>query len=345
MPPRTVIIGAGFAARVVHLPGFTASGHQVAAICDVNEEPAKRLAAQHNIPKVYANWREMIDAEKPDAVSVCLPNSLHKEPVLYALEKGAHVLCEKPLAISVSDANEMFDAARRANRVLMAAQLWRFDARSRAVKRCIDAGDLGEIYYGEATAMRRMGIPTWGVFHQSKFSHGGALLDIGVHMLDLATWLMGDPAPVRVSATAVAKFGKRPEIAKMLRNAWDPATFDVEDFAVALVHFNNGGSLVLRTSWAAHIEQETFSVRVLGTEAGCTTIPPVVYRNHEGMLIDQKITVGEAPAQNRQMAHWLRVVEGKEEPMVRPVETLNVQKIIDAAYRSAAEGSEVTIAE
>ena len=86
-------------------------------------------------------------------------------------------------------------------------------------------------------------------------------------------------------------------------------------------------------------------MRVLGTEAGCTTIPPVVYRNHEGMLIDQKITVGEAPAQNRQMAHWLRVVEGKEEPMVRPVETLNVQKIIEAAYRSAAECSEVTIAE
>jgi predicted dehydrogenase len=345
MPPRTVIIGAGFAARVVHLPGFTASGHHVAAICDVNEEPAKRLAAQHNIPKVYANWREMIDKEKPDAVSVCLPNSLHKEPVLYAFEKGAHVLCEKPLAISVTDANEMFEAARRANRVLMAAQMWRFDARSRAVKRCIDAGDLGEIYYGEATALRRMGIPTWGVFHQAKFSHGGALLDIGVHMLDLAIWLMGNPTPVRVSATAAAKFGKRPEIAKMLRNAWDPTTFDVEDFAVALVHFNDGKSLLLRTSWAAHIEQETFSVRVLGTEAGCTTIPPVVYRNHEGMLIDQKITVGEAPAQNRQMSHWLRVIEGKEEPLVRPVETLNVQKIIDAAYRSAAEGAEVAIGE
>ena len=345
MPPKTVIIGAGFAARVVHLPGFAAAGHQVAAICDINEAPAQKLAAQYGIPKVYANWRDMIDEEKPDAVSVCLPNSLHKEPVLYAFEHGAHVLCEKPLAINVTEANEMFDAARSAGKVLMAAQMWRFDARSRAVKRCIDAGDLGDVYYGEATALRRMGIPTWGVFHQSQFSHGGALLDIGVHMLDLAVWLMGNPAAVRVSATAAAKFGKRPEIAKMLRNAWDPAKFDVEDFAVALVHFANGGSMLLRTSWAAHIEQETFSVRVLGTEAGCTTIPPVVYRNHEGMTIDQKINVVEAPAQNRQMAHWLRVVEGKEEPLVQPVETLNVQKIIDAAYRSAAEGHEVTIGE
>jgi len=343
MPPRSVIIGAGFAARVVHLPGFTAAGHQVAAICDVNEEPARRLAAQHNIPKVYADWREMIDTEKPDSVSVCLPNSLHKEPVLYALERGAHVLCEKPLAISVSDASEMFDAARRAGRVLMAAQMWRFDARSRAVKRCIDAGDLGPIYYGEATALRRMGIPTWGVFHQSQFSHGGALLDIGVHMLDLAMWLMGNPSPVRVSAVAAAHFGRRPEIAKMLRNAWDPAKFDVEDFAVALVHLSNGGSLLLRTSWAAHIDQETFSVRVLGADGGCTTIPPVIYRNHEGMTVDQRLNVFESPAQNRQMSHWLRVVEGKEEPLVQPVETLNVQRIIEAAYGSAADGAEVRI--
>lgn len=345
MPPRTVIIGAGFAARVVHLPGFAAAGHQVAAICDVNEAPARALAAQYNIPKVYSNWREMIDAEKPDSVSVCLPNALHKEPTLYALERGSNVLCEKPLAISVTEASEMFDAARSAGKTLMAAQMWRFDARSRAVKRCLDAGDLGEVYYGEATALRRMGIPTWGVFHQKQFSHGGALLDIGVHMLDLAMWLMGNPSPVRVSATAAAKFGKRPEIAKMLRSAWDPAKFDVEDFAVALVHFSNGASLLLRTSWAAHIDQEAFSVRVLGTEAGLTTVPPVIYRNHEGMTIDQKINVGEAPAQNRQMAHWLRVIEGKEAPLVEPVETLNVQKIIDAAYRSAAEGAEVTIGE
>jgi predicted dehydrogenase len=345
MPPRTVIIGAGFAARVVHLPGFTAAGHQVAAICDLNEAPARALAAQHNIPKVYSNWREMIDTEKPDAVSVCLPNTLHKEPTLYALEHGAHVLCEKPLATSVGDASQMFEAARSAGKTLMAAQVWRFDARSRAVKRCIDEGDLGEVYYGEANAMRRMGIPMWGVFHQSQFSSGGALMDIGVHMLDLAVWLMGNPTPVRVSAMAAAKFGKRPEIAKMLRNAWDPEKFDVDDFAIALVHFNNGGTLLLRTSWAAHVDQETFNVRVLGTEAGLTTIPPTIYKNHAGMTVDEKLNVVESPQHNRQMAHWLRVVEGKEAPLVKPAETLNVQRIIEAAYRSAAEGREITISE
>jgi predicted dehydrogenase len=109
---------------------------------------------------------------------------------------------------------------------------------------------MGEIYYGEATALRRLGIPTWGLFHYKQHSHGGAMLDVGVHMLDLAIYLMNNPKPVRVSAQMATKFGQRPEIAKQLRNAWDPAKFDVEDFAVALVHFENGASLLLSTSWA-----------------------------------------------------------------------------------------------
>ncbi len=341
--PKIVVIGAGFAARVLHLPGFTAAGAPVAAICDVNEAPARTLAAKHNIPKVYGNWREMIDAEEPDSVSVCLPNVLHREPVLYALSKGAHVLCEKPLATSVAEAREMFEAARAAGRTLMAAQSWRFEATSRAIRRIVEAGDLGEVYYGEATAMRRMGIPTWGVFHQASLSHGGALLDIGVHMLDLALWLMGNPAPVRVSANVQARFGTRPEIARMMRSAWDPKKFDVEDFAVALVHFANGASLLLRTSWAAHIDKETFSVRLAGTEAGATTIPPVIYRNHEGIPADEHLQLQPSPGYEREMAHWLKVIAGEAEPIVTPEETLNVQRILDAAYRSAREGREAAV--
>jgi predicted dehydrogenase len=121
----------------------------------------------------------MIEREKPDSVHVLLPNAAHREPVLFALAAGANVLCEKPIATSTAEAREMFDAAKAAGRTLMAAQSWRFESPSRAIKRLIDAGELGEIYYGEATAMRRMGIPMWGLFHYKEHSHGGALLDIG----------------------------------------------------------------------------------------------------------------------------------------------------------------------
>lgn len=341
--PRIVIIGAGFITRVGHLPGYSAAGANVVAICDVNEEPARKLASQYGVPKIYSDWREMIEREQPDIVSVCLPNVLHREPTLFALEAGAHVLCEKPLATSVAEAGEMFASAGRAGRHLMAAQNWRWEAGSRAVRRIVDTGDLGEVYYAEATAFRRMGIPSWGVFHQSKLSSGGALLDVGVHMLDLAVWLMDNPEPVRVSASTDRRFGTRPEIAKMMRSAWDPEAFDVEDFAVALVHFANGATLLLRTSWATHIDAETFSVRLVGTEAGATTVPPMVYRNHAGIPADEHLQVQKINSYEREIAHWLRVVAGKEQQIVTPAETLTVQRIINAAYRSADERREVEV--
>jgi predicted dehydrogenase len=344
VPPKIVLIGAGWAARNAHLPGFRAAGTPVAAICDINPTPAQTLAKQYNIPNVYSDYKEMIEREKPDSVHVLLPNVAHREPVLFALAHGANVLCEKPLATSVAEAQEMFAAAKSAKRALMAAQSWRFESPSRAIKRLVDAGELGEIYFGEATAMRRMGIPMWGLFHYKEHSHGGAMLDIGVHMLDLAVWLMGNPTPVRVSSMVTAKFGKRAEFAKMLRNAWDPARFDVDDFAISLVHFANGASLVLRVSWAAHIaEQQLFDVRLLGTEAGATITPPMLYRTSDGIPIDGKLQIQPGSGYEREMAHWLKVLSGEAEPLVKPEETLNVQRILDAAYRSAEEQREVTI--
>jgi predicted dehydrogenase len=342
---RVAIIGAGWITRMGHLPGYTAAGADVVAICDVNPDPANKLAAKYGVPKVYGNWHDMIVEEKPDVVSVCLPNVLHREPALFALQSGAHVLCEKPLATSVDEAREMFTAAKAAKRHLMAAQNWRFEASSRAIKRVVDGGDLGDVYYAEATALRRLGIPTWGGFHQSAISHGGTMMDIGVHMLDLAVWLMGNPKPVRVSAQTQRKFGTRPEIANILRNAWNPEKFDVEDFAVALVHFDNGASLLLRTSWASHVDKETFQVRLLGTEAGATTIPPMIYHNRQGIPADEQLNVvaGGSTSWEREIAHWVKVVQGDAEPLVTPEETLNVQRILDAAYQSAAQSREVAI--
>jgi predicted dehydrogenase len=344
MPPKIALIGAGWAARNAHLPGFRAAGVPVAAICDLNPAPANTLAKQYSIPNVYSDYKEMIEKEKPDSVHVLLPNVAHREPVLFALAAGANVLCEKPLATSVAEAQEMFDAAKSAKRTLMAAQSWRFESSSRAVKRLIDDGELGEIYYGEATAMRRMGIPMWGLFHYKEHSHGGALLDIGVHMLDLAIWLMGNPTPVRVSSMVTAKFGKRPEFAKMLRNAWDPEKFDVDDFSISLVHFDNGASLILRVSWAAHIpDQQLFDVKVLGTEAGATVTPPMLYRTSGGIPVDGKLQVGAGSGYEREIAHWLKVLSGESQPIVKPEETMNVQRILDAAYASAEQGREITI--
>ncbi len=343
---KIVIVGAGFAARVVHLPGYKACNTPVAAVCDLDAARAQKLAADFGIPKVYSDWREMIEAEKPDLVSVCLPNALHRDITIAALEAGAHVLCEKPLATSVAEAREMFDAARKAGRVLMAGQHRRYDAEARAIKRVIDSGALGEIYHVEVDALRRLGIPTWGAFHQKSASAGGALFDIGVHMLDQAIWLIGNPKPISVSAIIQRRFGTRPDIARIMGNTWDPEKFDVEDFAVAFVRFENGTTLVLRAAWAAHIPKNHFAVSLLGTEGGATTSPPAFYHLRGGVLADETFpNVQPRNTYEAQMRGFLPALRGERELPVKEEETMNVQRILSAAYRSAEEGREMAVEE
>lgn len=341
---KIAVVGAGFAGRVVHLPGYRASLAPVAAICDLDEARAHALAKDHSIPRVYSDWRRMLAEVKPDIVSVCLPNVLHHEVTVAALDAGAHVLCEKPLACSVAEARSMFEAARRSGRILMTAQSFRFESSTQAIKRAVESGALGQIYHAEATAMRRMGIPTWGAFHQRALSAGGCLLDIGVHMLDQTLWLMGNPTPTKVSAVMQQRFGRRPEIAAARGNAWDPKLFDVEDFAVALVRFQDSASLILRACWASHIADSRFSSQILGTEGGAITDPPTIYRLRDGMQADEEFkNLPRSSGWEREVVHFLAVVRGEAEPLVKEEETMNVQRILDATYRSAEEGREVEV--
>jgi len=343
--PKSVLVGAGFIAKVAHLPAFRAAGAPVAAVCARNQERLRLLAQQYEVPRIYADWRQMLAEERPDIVIVCLPNALHYEVTLAALEGGAHVLCEKPLATSVAEARAMFDAARRSGRHLMTAQHFRFDVAAQAIKRVVESGALGEIYYSEATALRRMGIPSWGAFHQRALSAGGCLIDYGVHALDQTLWLASSPKPVSVSAVTQRRFGHRPEIAATWgANGWDPKSFDVEDFAAAFVRFQDGSSMILRASWAAHIAKDEFSSRLLGAEGGATTLPPAAHSLGEGRQVNEEL--GPFPWSNPyegQAAHFLAVVRGETEPVVKEEETMNVQRILDAAYRSAEDGREVPV--
>ena len=341
---KIAVVGAGFAGRVVHLPGYRASLAPVAALCDLDEDRARALAKEHSIPQVYTDWRAMLAEVQPDIVSVCLPNVFHHELTIAALEAGAHVLCEKPLATTVAEARSMFETARRKGRLLMTAQNFRFEPSTQAIKRAVESGALGQVYHAEATAVRRMGIPTWGTFHQRSFSAGGCLLDIGVHMLDQTLWLMGNPTPTKVSAVTQRRFGQRPDIAAARGNAWDPKRFDVEDFAVAFVRFQDGASLVLRASWVSHIAQNRFSSQLLGTEGGAITDPPTLYRLRDGLQVDEEFKNLPRPASYEgEVAHFLAVVRGQAKPLVREEETMNVQRILNAAYRSAEEGREVEV--
>jgi predicted dehydrogenase len=344
--PRAAIVGAGWIADHGHLPAYAAAGVEVAAIADIDEAVASALAERHGVPRVDSDWRQMLAEVQPDIVSVCVPNMWHAEIALGAIEAGAHVFCEKPLATSLDEAERMFAAARAADVVLMADQNTRFQPRNRVLREAIDRGDLGEIYFVETVYARRMGIPGWGSFTSRAHSFGGAVCDIGVHALDLAVSLLGNPRPRSVSATTATEFGTREDVAELRGRHWEPSAFDVEDFGAAFVRFEQPSgreaSLVMRASWAAHIEGNEEWIQLQGTDGGLRNDPPVRYRHDGGEPLTEPLEAPpHGPGWNEAVAHFVDCVRGDASPLVTPEETLNVQRILNGIYDSAASGHEV----
>lgn len=338
------IIGAGSIARNAHVPGYRAQKDaEITSVCDVVPGRAAAFAQEFQIPRAYDSYQEMLSKEKLDVVSVCTPNAAHHDTTIAALNAGLHVLCEKPIAMNLAEAREMVATAHRQKRVLQIGLHWRFTSEAQMLKRLIDAGELGQIYYGEATCLRRRGIPSWGVFTQKELQGGGALIDIGVHTLDHTMWLMGNPRPVSVVGATYAAFGKRDDVFNIW-GKWDTAKFNVEDMGIGFVRFANGATLILRASWAANIEKEFSETRVLGTEGGAFMRPLQIFKEMQQTLVD--ITPSHLPEVKphiEEVTHFLACARGEAECIVVPEQVLDVQAVLDAVYRSAETGHEVIL--
>ncbi len=352
MTVRIGIIGCGGIAKM-HMKGFAACPDvKVVACSDISAERSKEFAAEFGISKSFSDYGKMLASAKLDAVSVCTPNYAHSGPTIAALEAGVHVLCEKPMAMNCAEAAEMAAAAGRTGRMLTIGHHMRFHPFARYLKRAIEAGDLGTIYFGRSHALRRRGIPGWGAFHIRAKSGGGPLIDIGVHALDLIIWLMGSPTPLRVSGSVYTKFGNRPDF----YNAWGNykrEDYDVEDYACGMVRFEGGASLLLEASWAGHLpDVETFPQMILGEKGGATILPfgsptPVkMFTSRDEALVDI-IPQGfpEVQPHVEEIKHWVACLRGEAEVLVKPEESLNVQRILDGLYLSSEKGREIVVAE
>jgi len=358
---RVAVIGTGMIANSAHIPAWksVADDAEIVAVADILEERAQITAQRQDIAKAFGDWQKMLDEVQPDIVSVCTPNVYHKAPAIAALESGAHVLCEKPITVSRKDAEEMYAASDAAGRELIVTQTSRFSARSLAARELTEAGRLGEMYYAETASCRRRGIPKWGVFHIKKHNAGGPIYDLGVHALDLLVWLMGNPKIVAVSGQAVTKFGNKDEnLATSLADSGAPSgvitprpydyrEFDVEDFASAFFRLENGGAIVMRTSWAANIPDNPGKTFILGTEAGLELAPGLEIVNNTDRY--QSNTAVRYPADfnvpfiahHTLMAHAIRVFNGEEEKIVKREQVLNVMQSLEGLYKSAELGREV----
>jgi predicted dehydrogenase len=341
---RVGIIGTGGIARSCHIPGYQKLADvEIVALCDVAPGLAAKVAAELGVPHAFEDAREMFAQVELDAVSVCTPNVSHREMTVLALEAGAHVLCEKPIAMNLQEGQAMVAKAKATDKVLQIGLHYRFTPAAQTVKRFVEAGELGDIYYGESTYFRRRGIPSWGVFTQKKLQGGGAMIDIGVHVLDHTLWLMGNPKPVGVFGSTYAALGNQEGLFSPW-GPWDTKKFDVDDMAVAMIKFDTGATLILRSCWAGHIEKTFEEMRLMGTKGGAFMHPLGIYKDVHGVMVD--ITPKDLPKVEphaAEIAHFIACIRGEVSNVVVPEQVLDVQAIIDAVYQSAKSGHEVVL--
>ncbi|MEK5038130.1 Gfo/Idh/MocA family protein [Sporosarcina sp. FSL K6-3457] len=337
---RVGIIGAGGIARDVHIPSYLNNGNRVeiVAIADVAVERAQEVADKFAIPHVFDSYQEMLGNVELDAVSVCVPNKFHAAATIAALEAGCHVLCEKPPAMTVEEAEQMIKAANDAEKILTYGFHYRYRPEVEVAKSFIDAGEMGNIYSARVHAIRRRGIPGWGVFTNKELQGGGPLIDIGVHMLDTALYLMGYPEPDVVLGKTHQQIGHKKGVG--LLGEWDSDNYTVEDMAVGMVTFKNGATLTLEAAFAANVEKDdTMQVSLMGNKGGADIFPLKIYQEKYNTLIDS--TPAYLPETN---GHQLEInqfvaccLEGKT-PLSTPEQGLIIQKIVNAIYESAETG-------
>ncbi len=358
---RVAIAGAGMIANAGHIPAWQSQEEaEVVGVYNHHLDRARDTAARHGIASAYDDYARMLQELQPDLVVVCTPNVSHRQYTVEALRAGAHVLCEKPVAACYEDAVAMYDASDAAGRTLYAGQTGRFSGTIMAGKALADGGELGEVYYAETASLRRRGVPKWGRFHMRSASGGGALLDIGVHALDALLWIIGNPRVVAASGATYRQLAHREEglVTSLAESgapvgvhdprAYDPAEFDVEDMAAGLLRLEDGATISVKASWAANVPDGTGETLVLGTRAGLRWHPLTLTRNLAGYQVEVTPKVPRDPdvpfyGHWKQAAHVVRVLQGKEPPLVKREEVLNVMRALDGLYRSAELGHEVQL--
>ncbi len=343
---RVGIIGAGGIANAHVRELKEIEDVELVAAADVAEANRNKALNEWGCAEVFEKWTDMLAQCNLDAVSVCTPNSLHYQPTMDALNAGCHVIVEKPLAMNAREGAKMVNLAARKGLHCTIAFQQRFNPETQMIKRAVDGGTLGDILVARVHAMRRRGIPNWGVFGRKDLQGGGPLIDIGVHAMEMAHYAMGLPKPVAASGSVWTYMGDKPSEAVSRWPNWDHKTYTVEDLAVGMIRFENGAVMMVESSFAAHIgpEDETMRFELIGTRGGARSNPATLYYDRDGTMLNA--TPGYLP-QNEcfriKMRNWVDVCFGRMEDLCPATHGLMIQKMLDGLYKSAEKGREVAI--
>lgn len=321
---------------------------RVVAGCDINPLALERFGTEAGLSKQGLNrdYSRLLKRDDVDAVFVCLPNVLHSKVTVEALEAGKHVYCEKPMAVNLSEAGKMVETARKSGGKLLIGLQSRFRGDAQALKRRVEEGDLGEIYYARCGWLRRSGIPGWGSwFTRRKDAGAGPIYDIGVHVLDLTLWLMSNFEPAKAYASSYAKFGPERRGLSSWGKPEPEGYFDVEDLAAALLKMGDGASVSFEVSWASHIEGPRRFLSLIGEKAGLDLETTTIYATEGGGHVDKKIHFDEVDPYLAAMKHFVDCILEDREPLTRPEEMLGLQRTLDMILKSSQEDRVVSAEE
>lgn len=343
------IVGLGTIANV-HAGGWKATPNaELVAGCDINPDVFERWDKVHGLKNFSTDPFEFINDPEFDIIDICTPNNFHAQQTIAALEAGKHVLCEKPLAPTVDEIRRMISARDRSGKLLMTAHQLRFTGTARALKAEIDSGALGDIYHARAWWLRRSGAPLRESLINKSQAYAGVGLDLGVHVIDLALWLMGNPRPVSVSGIARTEIAGQ-EGAFSNFGGHIPKDFDVDEFSLALVRFENSASLFVEVSWLLHHpNEEDVQTWLYGKKGGAHWPSCVLYETNNSLK--QHYDRSLKRIEDKLRPHYQECVEFAEaiindDPSPVPSEqSLQVAQILEALYKSQEIGQEVLISE
>lgn len=350
------IIGCGGIAENKHMPALSklSDKAEMVAFCDIIIERAQKAAKDYGTnAKVFSDYKELLK-EDLDVVHVCTPNRSHSEITVAALEASKHVMCEKPMAKTYADAVKMIEAAKKSGKKLTIGYQNRFRTDSMYLKKAVERGDLGEIYFAKAHAIRRRAVPTWGVFLNEYEQGGGPLIDIGTHALDLTLWMMDNYKPKTVMGSVFKKLGNQKDTGNTWGD-WNPDEYTVEDSAFGFITMENGATIILESSWALNtLDIGEAKTTLCGTLAGADMKDGLrINKADLGKLVTVKPALDasgvdffdgdEDEAQDVEARMWIDSIINDTQPIVRPEQAIVVTRILEAIYESSKTGKSVNL--
>jgi predicted dehydrogenase len=336
MTLRIALTGTGFIARTHAQAIQNTPGVELVAVVNHRPESMVTFAAEFGIPREYADVYALLQDGDVDALIVGTPNYLHAPQTVAALEAGVHVLVEKPMAVTTAEAEDMVSASEKTGALLMVGHCWRFDPEIRWLREQVEAGRLGTVIRTKGYGVHVHWGPG-GWFTQARHAGGGALADMGIHALDTARFLLGDPQPISVYARIGRYYGD----------------YDVDDTGIVVVNWDDGATSYVESGWwQPHTDGPEASTQIYGTDGFGQVFPTYLELPNNRSSSVERVDPGFPAVRDPhcpqvmyddQMAYFVYCLRNARTPKPGGMEGLINVRIVDAAYQSARTGEVVDL--